>query len=274
MYIVILYSQLLLKTPSQTNFSLLKAKYSNRIFPEIIESSFQTNCEFCKDSFKHRRSSHCSNCNCCILQRDHHCTWINKCIGYNNVRIFWLYLLWLLIFGCLYFQGLFKYYNTKQTKGYLKILVFITSLYTLCVFIMICYILWKQLLFTLNGFTMYENMKTRDLETYYIIFQNSDLKFQRYNPYNKGWLLNCKTMLFPSLLHIFLPLPQMIKYDIKEMAKSFYEAKQLTSLELIKALSGIKYDSLENIINIQNQKSSPLTYMEYSRNKYEKVRIF
>jgi hypothetical protein len=105
-------------------------------------------------------------------------------------------------------------------------------------------------------------MKTRDLETYYIIFQNSDLKFQRYNPYNKGWLLNCKTMLFPSLLHIFLPLPQMIKYDIKEMAKLFYEAKQLTSLELIKALSGIKYDSLENIINIQNQKSSPLTYME------------
>ena len=47
------------------------------------------------------RCHHCSVCNECILQYDHHCIWLNNCIGYNNVRHFIL-LLFFVSVGCYY----------------------------------------------------------------------------------------------------------------------------------------------------------------------------
>lgn len=45
---------------------------------------------FCQKCNAHRppRSHHCSICQRCILQFDHHCIWLNNCIGYGNHRSF------------------------------------------------------------------------------------------------------------------------------------------------------------------------------------------
>jgi hypothetical protein len=47
------------------------------------------------------RCRHCSKCNRCILQFDHHCVWLNNCVGYNNYRSFFLTIFYLTL-GCMY----------------------------------------------------------------------------------------------------------------------------------------------------------------------------
>lgn len=39
------------------------------------------------------RSKHCQTCQHCVRRYDHHCPWIENCVGENNHRWFVLYLL-------------------------------------------------------------------------------------------------------------------------------------------------------------------------------------
>lgn len=47
--------------------------------------------------FKPERCHHCSVCNRCVLNMDHHCPWINNCVGFYNRKIFILLLIYSLV---------------------------------------------------------------------------------------------------------------------------------------------------------------------------------
>ncbi len=53
-------------------------------------------CEPCKN-IKPMRAHHCSMCGQCSLKMDHHCPWLNTCVGHRNHRHFILFLFYLLL---------------------------------------------------------------------------------------------------------------------------------------------------------------------------------
>lgn len=63
--------------------------------------------------FKPERCHHCSACNRCVLNMDHHCPWINNCVGFWNRKHFLLLLMYVL--GITYFTAIAMFYDFYST---------------------------------------------------------------------------------------------------------------------------------------------------------------
>ncbi|KAJ1974337.1 palmitoyltransferase swf1 [Dimargaris cristalligena] len=63
------------------------ANLAQRMFPYDLVLFNPYPCRTCK-FIKPARSKHCSLCRTCIAGMDHHCVWINNCVGHNNIHLF------------------------------------------------------------------------------------------------------------------------------------------------------------------------------------------
>ncbi|GJD09194.1 Phosphoribosylaminoimidazole-succinocarboxamide synthase [Galdieria sulphuraria] len=57
-------------------------------------------CRYCA-TYKPDRTHHCRSCKRCILKMDHHCPWINNCVGFYNQKFFILFVYYAFL-GCLF----------------------------------------------------------------------------------------------------------------------------------------------------------------------------
>lgn len=72
-------------TPSNHRAALTHYPYDDlNFFPDSV-------CRTCQLP-KPARSKHCSVCRACVARQDHHCAWLNTCVGQLNTRWFLLFL--------------------------------------------------------------------------------------------------------------------------------------------------------------------------------------
>ncbi|XP_006813043.1 palmitoyltransferase ZDHHC23-like [Saccoglossus kowalevskii] len=146
-------------------------------------------CEFCQ-LWRPPRAGHCKVCQHCVHRLDHHCVWIDSCIGAHNHRSFILSLVFIIITGCygiyLGVRSLCTYplyiftvecdntaYRTRRTG-----LIYASCLYTSLTLLGFMMLLIQQLYLISHGITYRE------------------YRFQDHTHYSKNYLRNWINFIF------------------------------------------------------------------------------
>ena len=94
--------------------------YQGNYKNKILEKNKWLYCTKCNIIFpKELRITHCTECNICIKNIDHHCPWTGKCIAKKNIKYFYTFVLSLFIYFFnifVTFTGHMKYMQTYKKK--------------------------------------------------------------------------------------------------------------------------------------------------------------
>ncbi|KAM6923732.1 palmitoyltransferase ZDHHC15B [Xenentodon cancila] len=66
-------------------------------------------CDRCQ-VLKPDRCHHCSICETCVLKMDHHCPWVNNCVGFSNYKFFLLFLAYSILYCIFIAATVFQYF--------------------------------------------------------------------------------------------------------------------------------------------------------------------
>ncbi|XP_062440299.1 palmitoyltransferase ZDHHC15 isoform X3 [Rhea pennata] len=139
-------------------------------------------CDRCQ-LIKPDRCHHCSVCAICVLKMDHHCPWVNNCIGFSNYKFFLLFLAYSLLY-CLYiaatvFKYFIKYWTGELTNGRSKFHILFL------LFVAVMFFVSLMFLFGYHCWLVSRNRST--LEAFSApVFQNGPDK----NGFNLGFVKN------------------------------------------------------------------------------------
>ncbi|CAI2362342.1 unnamed protein product [Moneuplotes crassus] len=181
------------------------------IFRSTYEKKSQTEVRVCLKCLisKPDRCHHCSVCNACILAMDHHCPWLNNCVGLRNYKYFFNTIFYnmisAIIFCGTYWEVLGKLIDDPDTN--------ILILYMCC----LAFILGIIFVIVLIGFI---SLHIRFLFTNYTTLEYCEKKrgnistWQTSPYYSPNWRYNLSCKLgFDSILYWFIPLAPTLPRD-------------------------------------------------------------
>lgn len=108
--------------------SVYLEKFSH-IVRENQKDSLQFDADMCRKcgAKKPERSHHCSTCKKCILKMDHHCPWINNCVGFRNHKYFMLFLTYTVLLSITIVSSFARWIKEnllKSTISFIEIQIF------------------------------------------------------------------------------------------------------------------------------------------------------
>jgi len=123
-----------------------------------------TTCRFCKKCDKHKppRAHHCRICKRCVLRMDHHCPWVQNCVGARNLKFFVLFLFYAAC-SCFYYAGTaalmifaqFSNETVSRPSGGAFVVILITVVVSGCLGLMVVgLLLWNLWLIAKNQTTI------------------------------------------------------------------------------------------------------------------------
>ncbi|XP_010241836.1 PREDICTED: probable protein S-acyltransferase 15 [Nelumbo nucifera] len=155
--------------------------------------------------YKPPRAHHCRVCRSCILKMDHHCLWVNNCVGYSNYKAF-VNLVIYAAMGCIYSMVIILNAALKKDWKY-------GESFPLKIFYITCgciIVTLSLVLGTLLGWHIYllsNNMTTIEYHEGIRAIWLARKSGQSYHhPYNFGLYRNINLILGPKMLKWFCPM--------------------------------------------------------------------
>eukprot|EP00996_Jenningsia_fusiforme_P002338 NODE_3170_length_1033_cov_26.882114_g2913_i0.p1 GENE.NODE_3170_length_1033_cov_26.882114_g2913_i0~~NODE_3170_length_1033_cov_26.882114_g2913_i0.p1 ORF type:complete len:280 (-),score=19.72 NODE_3170_length_1033_cov_26.882114_g2913_i0:23-862(-) len=158
-------------------------------------------CEKCRTP-KPPRAHHCSKCDRCVLLYDHHCGWINNCVGFHNRKFFILFLLYAQLDSATVFALALP--TTFGLESAFALPLRGAALLHITVLCVLCGVLSVGLLGLLAVHTSFLVRNRTTLEC---------ILYRKYNPYDRGCVENVRVVCGVRWLLWLLPVHPRMKLD-------------------------------------------------------------
>lgn len=118
------------------------------------DGEFRTLCTICR-RVRDMRAFHCKLCGSCVQRMDHHCPWVDRCIGLENQRSFYVFLILLAAVFLLFFH-ISIYCLTKVEMNGASIAVLLVLLCDMPAMMFVLALILRQTVYMLVNVTTYE----------------------------------------------------------------------------------------------------------------------
>jgi len=149
----------LAQAQSEEEWKNILSNLASQLSCSVKQRSVQNAVRYCEKCLciKPDRSHHCSVCEDCTLKMDHHCPWVNNCVGFHNYKFFLLFLGYALSYCVFiaattarYFLGIWLLEKEAEqelgsAKYHILFVFFISILFSLSVSSLFWYHIWLVL---------------------------------------------------------------------------------------------------------------------------------
>lgn len=107
------WSNYYLAQKTDPGFIAFNREQQNRAIIQLVEQNAFDSENFCTWCLIQRplRSKHCRECRRCVAKFDHHCPWVDNCVGDKNLRYFAGFVFFTPICLCFYLHGAYLYFR-------------------------------------------------------------------------------------------------------------------------------------------------------------------